>query len=367
MYFHLLFAVAIAALAIAIHQPVLLAVVVLIDLEIVYQFLPTARLDGYWTIADALGVPDPISQARLQVAPVGRQRGARAAAVRPRAAAALGAYLLTSLLLMAAVLALTIVDLPQIVRKAAGIFHRNAHVFGQAFGRGDVLVAAAVSVQLVLLALILVAVCLMVYRSSHSAVRVLAGWSRSNRRRRSITLACATTILAATALLWSRGFFWAPHLPLMPGQGAAAPIGTRTFAVASSGPVAGTITYDVHPAVGGPYAKQWQTCGFYTTPVVESRAVHSLARGAVWIAYRPTLAGPERALLHAVTEQLRFVLAAPYSGLRSPFVLTAWKHQLALHSLADPRFAQFIAAFRLSRQAPEHGRPCKGGVGAPAR
>jgi hypothetical protein len=95
--------------------------------------------------------------------------------------------------------------------------------------------------------------------------------------------------------------------------------------------------------------------------------VHTLARGAVWIAYSPAITKPEQALLHTVAAQLPYVLVTPYDGLRSRIVLSAWGKQLALPSLTDPRLVQFIQAFRLSGAAPESGKPCAGGFGKPQR
>jgi putative peptide zinc metalloprotease protein len=39
-------------------HPVLLAAVVITNLEIVYQLLPTLRFDGYYIVADLVGIPD---------------------------------------------------------------------------------------------------------------------------------------------------------------------------------------------------------------------------------------------------------------------------------------------------------------------
>ena len=315
VYFHLLFALVMTGVAVAVDQPVLFAVAVVIDLEVIYQFLPTARLDGYWAVADALGVPDPLSHARLYVAsslqaPSG---ASRPPAIRPRPAAALALYLSVSFVLVSAIFALTLADLPQIITRVANLVRHHAHTLHEAAVKHDVLVAAAI------------------------------------------------------ALLWSSGFYWAPHIPVSLGKGVAAPVGTRTFDVGSGAAVPVPAPYRQHPPVGGDYAVQWQNCGFYTAPVVDSRAVHSLARGAVWIAYRPGLPRPEVALLHAVAEQLPFILVSPYRGLRSPVVMSAWGRQLSLPGIGDPRLAQFIAAYRLSDSAPEAGKPCAGGIGRPAR
>jgi putative peptide zinc metalloprotease protein len=63
VYFHLILCSAlIGVYAISGSDAVVLAVA-LIDLEVIRQFLPIGRLDGYWLMADITGVPDPLSQA----------------------------------------------------------------------------------------------------------------------------------------------------------------------------------------------------------------------------------------------------------------------------------------------------------------
>ena len=62
IYFHLVFAVALFGAYFIFHRELLLFCVLLIDLEIVEQFIPLIRLDGYWFLADLTGIPDFFSQ-----------------------------------------------------------------------------------------------------------------------------------------------------------------------------------------------------------------------------------------------------------------------------------------------------------------
>ena len=62
IYFHLIFNLALIALYVISGQEILLASVLLITGDIFYQFLPYLRLDGYWALADLMGIPDPLSQ-----------------------------------------------------------------------------------------------------------------------------------------------------------------------------------------------------------------------------------------------------------------------------------------------------------------
>ncbi len=53
--------------------------------------------------------------------------------------------------------------------------------------------------------------------------------------------------------------------------------------------VKGSVDYMQSPPVGGDHASIWQNCGFYSEPVRNETAVHSMEHGAVWITYRPGL------------------------------------------------------------------------------
>jgi putative peptide zinc metalloprotease protein len=62
IYFHLISTLGLIALYFISGQEVLLAVVMIITLDILYNLLPFVRLDGYWALADLTGVPDFFSQ-----------------------------------------------------------------------------------------------------------------------------------------------------------------------------------------------------------------------------------------------------------------------------------------------------------------
>jgi putative peptide zinc metalloprotease protein len=58
VYFNALFMLAALGIYLLTHFEVLIAVVVLLQFEMIHQFLPFLRLDGYYVIADLTGVPD---------------------------------------------------------------------------------------------------------------------------------------------------------------------------------------------------------------------------------------------------------------------------------------------------------------------
>ncbi|WP_127356212.1 hypothetical protein [Actinacidiphila soli] len=58
VYFNGLFILGLAALYLHTPSPVLLATILLINLEVIQQLLPTLRFDGYYIISDLVGIPD---------------------------------------------------------------------------------------------------------------------------------------------------------------------------------------------------------------------------------------------------------------------------------------------------------------------
>lgn len=125
-------------------------------------------------------------------------------------------------------------------------------------------------------------------------------------------------------------------------------------------------SYDHAPPASGPHFPAWQNCGFYTEPIQDQTAVHSLEHGAVWIAYQPDL---DPGVLDEIRARMgveRHVLAAPYPGLQNPIVLTAWTRQLAVEDWADPAVEQFLLDYTGARSpvAPEAGASCEGAVGS---
>ncbi|GJM37884.1 MAG: hypothetical protein DHS20C19_12510 [Acidimicrobiales bacterium] len=120
------------------------------------------------------------------------------------------------------------------------------------------------------------------------------------------------------------------------------------------------------PPTSGNHFGFWQNCGFYTAPIRDYAAVHSLEHGVVWIAYQPDLTADEVGAIEARMEGETHLLAAPYPGLENPIVLSAWTRQLAVDRWSDPLVEEFLGDFtgRLSTTAPEAGASCDGALGA---
>lgn len=127
----------------------------------------------------------------------------------------------------------------------------------------------------------------------------------------------------------------------------------------------GTLSYEQTPPAGGTHNPAWQNCGYYSAPVANENAVHSLEHGAVWITYRPDLPQSQITTLRQLAQNQTYVLVSPYPDLPSPVVASAWGKQQRLSSADDPGLESFVGDFRQGPQTPERGAPCTGGIGQP--
>jgi hypothetical protein len=154
-------------------------------------------------------------------------------------------------------------------------------------------------------------------------------------------------------------------------QPGTAPEGVKSFEVGPGGKhTERDVDYAQSPPVGGPHDPVWQNCGFYkqpfyTKPVRNENAVHSLEHGAVWITYSTDLPRDQLDQLRALAQSHTYLLVSPYPGLDSPLVASAWGKQLALQEADDPDLERFVRAYSQGPQTPEPGAPCYGGIGRP--
>jgi hypothetical protein len=136
--------------------------------------------------------------------------------------------------------------------------------------------------------------------------------------------------------------------------------------VSGANHVNGTVQYPTSPPAGGNHNPVWQNCGFYSKPVTNELAVHSLEHGAVWITYEPDADRATTDALRALAKSNNYLLVTPYASNPAPVVLTAWARQLRVDSATDPRVGQFIDKYiKDGPTTREPGAACSGAVGSP--
>jgi hypothetical protein len=126
--------------------------------------------------------------------------------------------------------------------------------------------------------------------------------------------------------------------------------------------VAGHITYDASPPVGGNHSAYWADCTgtVYSQPIASENAVHMLEHGAIWVTYNAkTLSASGLAELKTYVSGVDRMALSPYPNLKSPISLQSWGYQLFVNKASDPRIAQFIATLRYNQTTtPEYGATC---------
>lgn len=173
----------------------------------------------------------------------------------------------------------------------------------------------------------------------------------------------ATIIIAAVVVLFIGGFVALVVLDSQQRAVGGPPSGTEEIEVGDAGRHTNEdVDYPQSPAVGGVHNPVWQNAGFYSEPVREENAVHTLEHGAVWIAYSPDLPQEQRDTIRDLAEGRDCMLASPYPDLPSPVVATAWGYQIELDSADDERLEQFVRQYRQGTQTPEPGAACTGGT-----
>ena len=140
--------------------------------------------------------------------------------------------------------------------------------------------------------------------------------------------------------------------------------GVVAIAIESADHVDGDVEYSVSPPAGGPHSGWWQNCGFYTEPLRDEHAVHSLEHGAVWVTYTDDAPADELDYLERLAGLNSHLLVSPYRQQDTAIVLSAWGRQLALDSTSDPRFLRFLETYlKDGPTAPEPGAACFGAIG----
>lgn len=137
--------------------------------------------------------------------------------------------------------------------------------------------------------------------------------------------------------------------------------------VAGAEHVLGDVDYPTAPPAGGPHFGAWQNCGFYSVPLLDEVAVHSLEHGAVWVTFAPDIDPAEVGAIVARSAGESHLLASPHIAVDSGVVLSAWGRQLQVASWSDPAVEEFLGRYlgRRSPTAPEAGASCEGAIGAP--
>jgi hypothetical protein len=105
--------------------------------------------------------------------------------------------------------------------------------------------------------------------------------------------------------------------------------------------------YSTDPPTSGPHVSEVPSWGLHSTAIAKELQVHALEDGGVVINYQPDLDKAVVAQLEQLTTSYDSeVVLAPYPGLSSPIVLTAWTRMQKFTAYDEAGLRRFIDAFR---------------------
>jgi putative peptide zinc metalloprotease protein len=217
VYFNVIVVLAtVAAYAATGFEPLLLLAVIQ-HFEIAHQLLPIVRLDGYYIVADATGVPDLFARIGpiLRSAVPGRKPDEQVKMLKPWVRRAVTGWVLVVVPLLGFQLFIILLHLPRILGTAGDSAHKAWGTAQAGFRAGNTLGGIGSILQLIVLAIPTIGIVLIVVR----ALKGSAGWvwrktdGKPVRRMLSFTVAGVLGV----ALLFS----WiSPHnyQPIRPGE-----------------------------------------------------------------------------------------------------------------------------------------------------
>ena len=215
VYFNAISVLLLTGIYLATGYPPLIAAIVLIHLEIIEQLMPSLRFDGYFILADLIGVPDLFRRIgpTLRSMIPGRPADPRVHGLKRAARVTLTAWVLAVVPLITLELGLIILNAPRLARTFAHSLDAQAHALVAQFGRVDVAAGLLSVISVVFLVLPMVGLSYILLLTGRRTLRSLIA---ANRRHPVLRLpSVAVVLLVAVALAFHWGL-----LPISRGSAA---------------------------------------------------------------------------------------------------------------------------------------------------
>jgi hypothetical protein len=104
--------------------------------------------------------------------------------------------------------------------------------------------------------------------------------------------------------------------------------------------------YNSTPPTSGPHLPYIAPWGIHTRPIPDELQVHNLEDGGVLVQYSCDCPEVAERLARIVRAYDRYVILAPYPGMKSRIALTAWTRLETLDDVDERRIERFIRAHR---------------------
>src|SRR5689334_4616609 len=215
VYFNAIFATGLAAFYLTTGYQPLLTAVLLVHIEMVQQLLPSLRFDGYFILADLIGVPDLFRR----IGPVlsslipGRPADPRVQGLKRGARVTLTLWVVLMVPLIVVELGLTILNAPSLATTFAQSLADQARAFAQQSGRADIPAVLLSVISIILLVLPMAGLSCILFITGRRLARSVVA---VNRRRPVLWLPSVAATLLVAALL-------AAHWHLLPDARTVTP------------------------------------------------------------------------------------------------------------------------------------------------
>src|SRR5438876_2385679 len=253
IYFHLIFGLLVIALYFLSGREALLPVVLVITADVLYQFVPFVRADGYWALADLTGIPDLFSHVApflRSLVPASRRPPGPVSRLRPWVKVIFAIYVALTIPVLAVFGLLIFRGVPRFLTTTLDSLLYPDGVFATALSSGEMITMAAVGSQAVLLALSMLATVYVMYTLGRTTLRALWNWSRPTPMRTTIGSLAAAGAVGLVSVMWAPDLpFRKPVLPEV-----------MTFKVAERLHVDSLVAYEQAPPGGGPHAPVGHNC-----------------------------------------------------------------------------------------------------------
>jgi putative peptide zinc metalloprotease protein len=232
VYFNAIFVLGVAgAYAITGFEPLLVLVIVQ-HLQILQQFLPFLRLDGYYILSDLTGVPDMFQRIKptLKSLLPGRGAGEKVEELKPWVRAAISTWVIALVPVLLFTFGILIFNLPRIVATAWDSFWVQADRVSESFDTGKELSAAVGVVQAGFLVLPIAGITATFARIGKRIGGGAWSWSADSYPRRAALLAVLGAAAGLAAYIWLPNGEYRPIQPAERGtiQGAVRQFGDVT-------------------------------------------------------------------------------------------------------------------------------------------
>jgi putative peptide zinc metalloprotease protein len=208
VYFNTIFILATGAAYFATGYEPLLLIIPFQHLEIVHQFLPFIRLDGYYIVSDLTGVPDMFARIKptLESLLPWRKASQRVTELKAWVRVAVTAYVLTVVPLLLFLFGLMLINAPRVFATAWDSFfvqyHKVQHDFG---GGGSALHGVIAALQMAILVLPALGIVVTFWRVAQRALGSV--WRRTEGHDAGRAAFVAATAAVAGALVYT----WWPN------------------------------------------------------------------------------------------------------------------------------------------------------------